>query len=422
MSEYENAKRIAKQMRLGRQAAHDVGLRAFRADLAAGRPDIALKCAKEFKLGDDCVTEAATGLFLELIKRARFAKALEIARSYNLAHGGDYAAEALRVAGEVRHPTGGEALDEIRRLARAASSARESNEAEHAIELIRAATRARATDPKVRGRAVLLPAQGEVWLTGDLHGNVDNLKRFAAEADLDAHPERFLVVQEIVHSRLITADNRDLSFVAILEALALQARYPGRVYYLLGNHDLAVHLDRELVKGGKYLNRYLRRGLAYMYRERHEDVLAAYREFIADMPVAILAPNGVYMAHSTPKRPFIPSVSRDYLTDEAAARPLAGERPIAALVNGRDYAPETADAFADQLECDIMVCGHTPTRRGWKSPNDRHLIIDSQHRKARYVRFDLGRRYASAKELIPLIGDLDPESAEVELTSDEELM
>jgi len=110
------------------------------------------------------------------------------------------------------------------------------------------------------------------------------MKRFAALADLDNHPERILIIQEIIHSRIITADQRDLSFVAILEALKLMARWPRRVYYLLGNHDLAFALDRELIKGGKFLNRFLYKGLAYMYQARHEEVAQAYKAFIMNMP------------------------------------------------------------------------------------------------------------------------------------------
>jgi hypothetical protein len=91
VSEYENAKRVIRQMRLGRAQAQDIAARAFEADLKSGRPDIALKCAKEFKLSDDHVTRAATALFGELIKRRMYPKALEIARSYNLAHGGQAA-------------------------------------------------------------------------------------------------------------------------------------------------------------------------------------------------------------------------------------------------------------------------------------------------------------------------------------------
>lgn len=418
VSEYENARRVVKQMRLGKEQAKGVAARAFEADLQAGRPDIALKCAKEFHLDDGFVTRAATALFVELLRRRRFPKALEIARSYNLAHGGAEAQHALGLASKIQEDDPG--LDEIRRLARRAAATRtEVSEADEAIELLRAARAGRDADPKLRGRALYLPAEGEVWITGDLHGNADNLKAFAAQAALDEHPDRFLIVQEIVHARFITADNRDLSFVAILEAIRLQARYPGRVHYLLGNHDLAVHLDRELVKGGKYLNRYLFRGMAYMYRDRWEDVLREYRAFIAGMPAAVFAPNGVFMAHSTPKRPFIPSLSRGYLEETGPQVPLQGQKALAALVNGRDYAPETAEAFCDQLGVDLLLCGHTPTSKGFKVPNERHLIIDSQHEKARYVQFDLARKFESSLELAREgMGLLVPQNEELEVTGE----
>jgi hypothetical protein len=422
VSEYARAKQIVKQMRMTKKAAKDVALRAFKADFEAGRPDIALKCAKDFALGDALVTQAAAALFLELIRRAKFTKALEIARSYNLAHGGDEARQALQLASAVDYD-GGKPLDEIRRLARAASTARlETSEADRAIELIRQAKKLRDADPRIVGRAVLLGDVGDVWLTGDLHGNVENLKRFAAMADLENHPDRVLVIQEIVHSRLITADNRDLSFVAIMEAIRLLTQHPGQIYYLLGNHDLAVHLDRELVKGGKYLNRYLYRGMAYMYKDRYQDVLQEYRDYVAGMPAAILADNGVFMAHSTPKIPYIETLSREYLTEVAPDLPLKKCKPINAMVNGREYSSEAADAFAQQLECDVMLCGHTPTMRGYRIRSHRHLIIDSQHDRAHYVRFDLSKRYGSAQELAQGLGMLNPEVLELEEVASEDLM
>jgi len=130
----------------------------------------------------------------------------------------------------------------------------------------------------------------------------------------------------------------------------------------------------------------------------------------------VFAPNGVLMSHSTPKRVFVPSISRAHL--EAADGPVRSDRAVHALVHGRDYAPDTADALADQLECDVFLCGHTPTRKGWKVPNHRHVIVDSQHGQGRYVRFDLGTRYATAEALARCVAPLDPGNEE-ELSGDD---
>jgi hypothetical protein len=301
-------------------------------------------------------------------------------------------------------------VQEIKRLAGAAVNKRSrAASADEALEAIAAATRARSGDPRVNGRAVFLPNEGELYLTGDLHGSVENLKRFAATADLENNPDRILVIQEIIHSRIITADQRDLSFVAILEALKLMARFPKRVYYLLGNHDLAFALGRELVKGGKFLNRFLYKGLAYMYQARHEQVAEAYKKFVLDMPVALVAPNGILMTHSTPKRPFIPSLSMDYLTTASAKKHLSECGPIKALVEGRDFEEATIKQFTERMGVSLVVNGHTPTKLGFRVANSRQLIIDSQHENGRWVRFDLGRPY-TIDELKAEVQPLVPEN------------
>ena len=85
-SEYEQAKSIIKRMRLNKEQAKDVARRAYESDLKNGRPDIALKCAKEYDLSDAYLTRAATVLFMELINRRNYPKALEIAPTCAPAH------------------------------------------------------------------------------------------------------------------------------------------------------------------------------------------------------------------------------------------------------------------------------------------------------------------------------------------------
>jgi hypothetical protein len=410
-------------MRLSKAQAKSVGERAFLADLAAGLPHVALKCAREFELGDARVNQAASALVSLLLDKKRFSDALEIARGFNLAEGdASVQARLLEDARRLDLATLDEAqkasVVEIKRIAGQAVSKRaRSGSADEALAAIAAATAARKGDPHVRGRAVFLEPKGDLFLTGDLHGNVENLQRFAAIADLENNPERILILQEIVHSRIITADQRDLSFVAILEALKLCARFPKRVYYLLGNHDLAFGLNRELVKGGKFLNRFLYKGLAYMYQARHEEVAEAYKKYILDMPVAIVAPNGILMTHSTPKKPFVPSLSMDYLTDTSAKMHLGKCGPIKALVEGRDFEEDTLQAFTERMGVQQVICGHTPTKHGWRKANSRQLIIDSQHENGRFVSFELGRSYA-LDELVARVGPLIPESTSSDLVGE----
>jgi hypothetical protein len=424
VSEYENCRRTVKALKLSREQAQSTAEQAFRKDLAAGLPHLALKCAREFDLGDARVNEAASALVTLLLSKKRFSDALEVARGFNLA-AGDAAIQARLVedarridSAAIQDDAAKTAVRDIKRLANEASSKRARRlSADDALEIIEQATAARKDDPRVRGRAVFLEAGRDLFLTGDLHGNVENLRRFAEAAALDRHPERILVVQEIVHSRIITADQRDLSFVAILEALKLVAAYPRRVYYLLGNHDLAFGCNRELVKGGKFLNRFLYKGLAYMYQSRHDEVAESYKKFIMDMPATIVCPNGIFLSHSTPKKPFIPSLSIEYLTKTSSKIPLSKCGPIKALVEGRDFAEPTIEEFTARMGAELVVCGHTPTPKGFRIANSRQLIIDSQHENGRYVDFDLGQRY-TVNELASRVKPLVPDATSDDLVGE----
>src|SRR5258708_5881575 len=64
--------------------------------------------------------------------------------------------------------------------------------------LVQAIAAFRST-PGRRGRLVQLEGAGEVLVAGDLHGNVENFRLLLEKAQLGKHPERHLVLQELVH-------------------------------------------------------------------------------------------------------------------------------------------------------------------------------------------------------------------------------
>jgi hypothetical protein len=402
VSEFERAKKIIRKMKLPKSAARDQALKAYHADLGAGKPHKALQCAKEFDLGDILLTGAAVELFVVLIRRARFGDAYKILKGYNLLEAGTLATKAINIANNLDKIPSNLKLEHkdqiglkkiLQRSQKVGSRRLKIHDADLAIEMMRKARSVRDRDPHVKGRAVILPSEGDVMLCGDFHGNTDNIQRFIHLADLDRNPHRIVVIQEILHARLLTEDERDLSFDTILYALDLIARYPGQVYYLLGNHDLGFHLGRDLVKAGKSLNRYLYKGMNFQFGDRYQEVADEYKSFIGGMPAAIMTQNGIFMSHSTPKKAFVQMMSHQYFTEVSAELPFGKCKPIVALVNGRDYSDETAQIFADKMGCDHMICGHTPTVKGVKVPNNHHIIIDSQHANAHYIKFDLGRLY-----------------------------
>ncbi len=105
------------------------------------------------------------------------------------------------------------------------------------------------------------------------------------------------------------------------------------------------------------------------------------------------------MTHSTPPAEEMGRFSPDFLTTgPGASEPIRRCREIHALVNGRDYTNKTADRFATLCGADVFICGHTPSWDGWKSASKRHLIIDSQHERGCFVRFDASGT-ASLKEV-----------------------
>src|SRR5665811_960035 len=48
-------------------------------------------------------------------------------------------------------------------------------------------------------QVVTLPAEGEVWMTGDIHDHRTNFAKLVRHADLGNNPHRHLVLHELIH-------------------------------------------------------------------------------------------------------------------------------------------------------------------------------------------------------------------------------
>ncbi|HEY7328855.1 MAG TPA: metallophosphoesterase [Gemmataceae bacterium] len=246
--------------------------------------------------------------------------------------------------------------------------------------------------PGRRGRVVSLQDVSEVFVSGDLHGNLANFRQFLTLADLARNPRRHFVLQEVIHGPYHYPAGGDKSHQLVDLMAALKCQFPRQVHFLLGNHELAQVTQRSIAKGDFDLNQCFREGVGTAYGGQAPEVYAVYKELLSVVPVALRPPNRILLSHSLPAASklenFDPaSLERD-LTAETDVVPGGS---VHAIVWGRDTRAETAAAYLAKMDADLLISGHVPCDNGFDTPNDRQLILDSLGAVACYCLFPTDR-------------------------------
>jgi hypothetical protein len=253
-----------------------------------------------------------------------------------------------------------------------------------------AAAQANRADPFRSGFLIHLPSEGELLVTGDLHGNAGNLQRILQVADLGRCPQRHLVLQELVHE-VESVDETCRSYRVVEIAAQLKCAYPNQVHLLIGNHEMAECLRLEIGKRGRGLNAAFDEGLRAAYGDGWEAVKEAYREFWTSSPLAVHTSNGLFVSHSTPRLDRMDDLSLEYLQTATVSDAFRRDGPVFAMLWDRDYRPQAAEAFARRMQAEVLLVGHTACADGMRVPNHRHIILDSKDMEGRYALLPLDR-------------------------------
>ena len=263
--------------------------------------------------------------------------------------------------------------------------------------LRRAVTAFRAT-PGRRGRVVTLPAGAEVFISGDLHGNIENFRVLLQRADLARNPQRHFVLQEVVHGSFRYPLGGDKSHQLLDLTAALKCQYPERVHFLLGNHELAQWTNRRIAKNEEDLLELFNAGVDLTYGDRADEVDARYQELFAVVPLAIRTANRIFLSHSLPNagllEDFDPAVLELDTHDSAELETFGA---IHSLLWGRDNSPENVAAFLAKVDADLLITGHIACEKGFDTPNDQQLILDSLGLPAAYCLFATDRPLTHAE-------------------------
>ncbi|MFH1266848.1 MAG: metallophosphoesterase [Planctomycetota bacterium] len=267
------------------------------------------------------------------------------------------------------------------------------------------ATYAKATEANLQtparreGMVVLTPENAdEVMITGDLHGHRRNFNAILKTADLDNHPRRHLVLQEVCHGGPAYPSNGGCMSHTMLEDVAgLKARYPGRVHFILGNHELAELTDYPIQKNKQMLNLFFRLGLQQVYGPATDKVREAYFPFLRSCPLGVRVPGGVFVTHSVPESVDTRSFDHRIFTNPIDSSEYYARTAIFDLVWGRDYRQENARAFAELVGAKVLINGHEPCAEGFSVPNDFQIILDCCGEKACYVVLPTDRELTQAE-------------------------
>jgi hypothetical protein len=256
-------------------------------------------------------------------------------------------------------------------------------------KLLKTISRAAAYLTAVSGRTgkfVELTDAEEVLVVGDLHGHLGNFKKILNLAKLSEHPKRHVVLQELVHGVFRYNDGSDHSHRLVDVVCAYICQFPGRVHYLLGNHELAQWKDREIAKSNESLNQLFRAGTVKAYGDQAENVLTAYDELFDCLPVAMRLPNRIFLSHSLPGLSRLEHWTLDQTKKETFTEEdykLGG--CVHALVWGRDISEATAKRFLELVDCDLLISGHIPSDQGYELPNPHQIILDAKDENARVL-------------------------------------
>jgi Calcineurin-like phosphoesterase len=257
------------------------------------------------------------------------------------------------------------------------------------LTTIRRATELMRTTPGRSGGIVAPQDADEVMVVGDLHGNLPAFKKALTLAALDRNPRRHLVLQEVIHGKMMYPDEKgDRSHQLLDVVAALKCQYPDRVHVILGNHELSELTGRIIGKDGKALNLLFRQGIMTAYGAAADEIYEAYKGLFAAMPLAIRTANRVFVCHTLPDEDDLERLDLTLLNaDTWPPEAMQRRGTIYALTWGRDTDPAAADRFASMVDADYFICGHQPCDEGFRQANHREIIIDGTNPYPAYCLF-----------------------------------
>ncbi len=260
-----------------------------------------------------------------------------------------------------------------------------------------------------RQRHLILPGEGTLLVSTDLHGNGADFEalRAAFARELARGPTHWALLGDCVHGPDEASAReepalygyRDESMAIVRGILDLQARHPGRVHYLLGNHDHG-HV------GGHHTSRFHDDEVANLEGPLGAEDLALLHRLFDDALLAAAAPCGVLLSHGVPGEPLQGLAALDAI-DPELPRDESERRILETLLWSYAQTDAVAARMLQRLSrpglaLTISVHGHDRDESGFVSEGAHQacpVLFGAPRAAKRYLRLDLAARYQSVRDL-----------------------
>ena len=254
-----------------------------------------------------------------------------------------------------------------------------------------------------------LPSQGKLLISAEMHGNGEDLRRLCAafESLSRNEPEtHWVILGDAVHGPSPEAAKKnqrlygyqDESWAIIEGIMSAQERHPGRVHFLIGNHDYG-HI------GGYHTSKFYDDEVEHLEATLTEEQLQRLHEFLRGAMIAAIAPCGAFLAHGAPEACIEDLGDLERIT--LPAQDHKSRTILRSLITSYGQPKETAERFLQtastpELEVRFMIHGHDKDEAGFFFEGENQLcpvLFGAPDENKRVVLLDLSVQYESAMAL-----------------------
>jgi hypothetical protein len=257
----------------------------------------------------------------------------------------------------------------------------------------------------------VLPAQGTLLVSTDMHGNAEDFRAlrevFRAESARDPDTQ-WVILGDCVHGPDDAArreqpalyDYPDASIAVALGVAALRAEHPGRVHYVLGNHDFG-HV------GGPHTRKFHADEVAHLEAALAPEERAVVHALFATALLVVLAPCGALLAHGSPDERVSSLAALDAITFPPMPDAPEQRAALASVLTSYGQSAEVCARLLSRLSTPevpltMVIHGHDRDESGWFVENGNQLcpvLFGAPRAARRYVQLRLDVRYPGVAAL-----------------------